>query len=186
MPSVNIFWDCRVLWRQSHHSFPLNNFFGILTCFFFSSTSQFKTHKRWLKSLSKHWKLLDREVSLTKAGVALEPVSSSPWFVLFFVSWAYVLILFWRLQKFLAVEEPKDFVYLLDNCPHDWLFLQCKAVVSHCFKLLGDLSFSMSSDLYKKSNYSDYKFTLNTLWVNLCYLRLELRFYALFFHLLLP
>ncbi|XP_044502306.1 sterol 3-beta-glucosyltransferase UGT80A2-like isoform X1 [Mangifera indica] len=27
--------------------------------------------------------------------------------------------------------EPKDFVYLLDNCPHDWLFLQCKAVVHH-------------------------------------------------------
>jgi hypothetical protein len=34
----------------------------------------------------------------------------------------------------------------------------------------------------KKNNYSDYKFTLNTLWVNLCYVRLELRFYALFFH----
>lgn len=28
------------------------------------------------------------------------------------------------------VAEPKDFVYLLDNCPHDWLFLQCSAVVS--------------------------------------------------------
>ncbi|GKU89664.1 hypothetical protein SLEP1_g3777 [Rubroshorea leprosula] len=28
------------------------------------------------------------------------------------------------------LAEPKDFVYLLDNCPHDWLFLQCKAVVS--------------------------------------------------------
>ncbi|KAG6592862.1 Sterol 3-beta-glucosyltransferase UGT80A2, partial [Cucurbita argyrosperma subsp. sororia] len=27
--------------------------------------------------------------------------------------------------------EPKDFVYLLDNCPHDWLFLKCKAVVHH-------------------------------------------------------
>ncbi|KMZ56048.1 Sterol 3-beta-glucosyltransferase, family GT1 [Zostera marina] len=25
----------------------------------------------------------------------------------------------------------KDSVYLLDNCPHDWLFLQCKAVVHH-------------------------------------------------------
>ncbi|XP_051142958.1 sterol 3-beta-glucosyltransferase UGT80A2-like isoform X2 [Andrographis paniculata] len=25
----------------------------------------------------------------------------------------------------------KDFVYLLDNCPHDWLFLQCAAVVHH-------------------------------------------------------
>ncbi|PAN36985.1 hypothetical protein PAHAL_7G022700 [Panicum hallii] len=31
-----------------------------------------------------------------------------------------------------TLAEPKDFVYLLDNCPHDWLFLQCKAVVSHC------------------------------------------------------
>ncbi|KAG7011314.1 Sterol 3-beta-glucosyltransferase UGT80A2, partial [Cucurbita argyrosperma subsp. argyrosperma] len=29
------------------------------------------------------------------------------------------------------LEESKDFVYLLDNCPHDWLFLQCKAVVHH-------------------------------------------------------
>lgn len=29
------------------------------------------------------------------------------------------------------VAEPKDFVYLLDNCPHDWLFLKCKAVVHH-------------------------------------------------------
>ncbi|PIA36154.1 hypothetical protein AQUCO_03400218v1 [Aquilegia coerulea] len=27
------------------------------------------------------------------------------------------------------LAEPKDFVYLLDNCPHDWLFLQCTAVV---------------------------------------------------------
>ncbi|XP_038979477.1 sterol 3-beta-glucosyltransferase UGT80A2-like isoform X2 [Phoenix dactylifera] len=27
--------------------------------------------------------------------------------------------------------EPKEFVYLLDNVPHDWLFLQCKAVVHH-------------------------------------------------------
>ncbi|CAO2837577.1 unnamed protein product [Amaranthus hypochondriacus] len=29
------------------------------------------------------------------------------------------------------LEEPKDFVYLLDNVPHDWLFLQCSAVVHH-------------------------------------------------------
>ncbi|KAI3874090.1 hypothetical protein MKW98_013751 [Papaver atlanticum] len=29
------------------------------------------------------------------------------------------------------MAEPKDFVYLLDNCPHDWLFLQCTAVVHH-------------------------------------------------------
>ncbi|XP_015892518.3 sterol 3-beta-glucosyltransferase UGT80A2 isoform X1 [Ziziphus jujuba] len=29
------------------------------------------------------------------------------------------------------LTEPKDFIYLLDNCPHDWLFLQCKAVVHH-------------------------------------------------------
>ncbi|KAG6657682.1 sterol 3-beta-glucosyltransferase UGT80A2 isoform X1 [Carya illinoinensis] len=28
-------------------------------------------------------------------------------------------------------SEPKDSIYLLDNCPHDWLFLQCKAVVHH-------------------------------------------------------
>lgn len=30
---------------------------------------------------------------------------------------------------FLPVAEPKDFIYSLDNVPHDWLFLQCKAVV---------------------------------------------------------
>ncbi|XP_026436825.1 sterol 3-beta-glucosyltransferase UGT80A2-like isoform X3 [Papaver somniferum] len=29
------------------------------------------------------------------------------------------------------MAEPKDFVYLLDNCPHDWLFLRCMAVVHH-------------------------------------------------------
>ncbi|KAJ8513776.1 hypothetical protein OPV22_004210 [Ensete ventricosum] len=29
------------------------------------------------------------------------------------------------------LAEPKDFVYSLDNIPHDWLFLQCKAVVHH-------------------------------------------------------
>ncbi|KAG6722117.1 hypothetical protein I3842_03G145300 [Carya illinoinensis] len=27
------------------------------------------------------------------------------------------------------LAEPKDSIYLLDNIPHDWLFLQCKAVV---------------------------------------------------------
>ncbi|XP_022718497.1 sterol 3-beta-glucosyltransferase UGT80A2-like isoform X2 [Durio zibethinus] len=30
-----------------------------------------------------------------------------------------------------SLAEPKDFVYLVDNCPHDWLFLQCVAVVHH-------------------------------------------------------
>ncbi|XP_044499883.1 sterol 3-beta-glucosyltransferase UGT80A2-like isoform X2 [Mangifera indica] len=29
------------------------------------------------------------------------------------------------------LTEPKEFVYLLDNCPHDWLFLQCSAVIHH-------------------------------------------------------
>ncbi|XP_078175353.1 sterol 3-beta-glucosyltransferase UGT80A2-like isoform X2 [Carex rostrata] len=29
------------------------------------------------------------------------------------------------------LKKPKDSVYLLDNVPHDWLFLQCKAVVHH-------------------------------------------------------
>ncbi|KAK6164268.1 hypothetical protein DH2020_001132 [Rehmannia glutinosa] len=32
---------------------------------------------------------------------------------------------------YISVAEEKDFVYLLDNCPHDWLFLQCAAVVHH-------------------------------------------------------
>ncbi|XP_010243988.1 PREDICTED: sterol 3-beta-glucosyltransferase UGT80A2-like isoform X2 [Nelumbo nucifera] len=29
------------------------------------------------------------------------------------------------------LAEEKEFVYSLDNCPHDWLFLRCKAVVHH-------------------------------------------------------
>ncbi|KAK4270277.1 hypothetical protein QN277_023331 [Acacia crassicarpa] len=29
------------------------------------------------------------------------------------------------------LAEPKESIYLLDNCPHDWLFLHCKAVVHH-------------------------------------------------------
>ncbi|KAL8029232.1 hypothetical protein ABFX02_14G213800 [Erythranthe guttata] len=29
------------------------------------------------------------------------------------------------------LAEEKESVYLLDNCPHDWLFLQCSAVVHH-------------------------------------------------------
>ncbi|KAL4609748.1 hypothetical protein ACB092_08G003800 [Castanea dentata] len=29
------------------------------------------------------------------------------------------------------LAEPKDFVQLLDNCPHDWLFPRCIAVVHH-------------------------------------------------------
>ncbi|KAF5795580.1 putative sterol 3-beta-glucosyltransferase [Helianthus annuus] len=29
------------------------------------------------------------------------------------------------------LAKSKDFVYLLDNVPHDWLFLQCSAVVHH-------------------------------------------------------
>ncbi|KAL3647659.1 hypothetical protein CASFOL_008627 [Castilleja foliolosa] len=29
------------------------------------------------------------------------------------------------------LAEEKDFVYLLDNVPHDWLFLQCASVVHH-------------------------------------------------------
>lgn len=29
------------------------------------------------------------------------------------------------------LAEPKESIYLLDNCPHDWLFLQCTAVVHH-------------------------------------------------------
>lgn len=28
-----------------------------------------------------------------------------------------------------AVAEPTEYVYLLDNCPHDWLFARCSAVV---------------------------------------------------------
>ncbi|KAK1309343.1 Sterol 3-beta-glucosyltransferase UGT80A2 [Acorus calamus] len=29
------------------------------------------------------------------------------------------------------LDEPKDSIYLLDNVPHDWLFLHCMAVVHH-------------------------------------------------------
>lgn len=29
------------------------------------------------------------------------------------------------------LAEPKESIYLLDNCPHDWLFPRCSAVVHH-------------------------------------------------------
>ncbi|VFQ92651.1 unnamed protein product [Cuscuta campestris] len=29
------------------------------------------------------------------------------------------------------LKEPKDFVYVVDSCPHDWLFVRCAAVVHH-------------------------------------------------------
>ncbi|XP_024541691.1 sterol 3-beta-glucosyltransferase UGT80A2 isoform X1 [Selaginella moellendorffii] len=29
------------------------------------------------------------------------------------------------------IKDPPDFIYLLDNCPHDWLFPQCAGVVHH-------------------------------------------------------
>lgn len=29
------------------------------------------------------------------------------------------------------LAEPADFIYTLDNCPHDWLFPRCAAVVHH-------------------------------------------------------
>ncbi|XP_056168114.1 sterol 3-beta-glucosyltransferase UGT80A2-like isoform X2 [Syzygium oleosum] len=29
------------------------------------------------------------------------------------------------------LAEPMEYVYLLDNCPHDWLFARCSAVVHH-------------------------------------------------------
>lgn len=36
----------------------------------------------------------------------------------------------WKEYGFLCpVAEPKEFVYVLDNCPHDWLFPRCMAVV---------------------------------------------------------
>lgn len=41
----------------------------------------------------------------------------------------FTLIILWYFS-FPSVAEMKDFVYLLDNCPHDWLFTQCAAVVS--------------------------------------------------------
>lgn len=46
------------------------------------------------------------------------------------------------------VEEPTDFVYLLDNVPHDWLFLQCKAVVS----FISFLGIDYIDSLYNRSN----------------------------------
>lgn len=30
-----------------------------------------------------------------------------------------------------SLAEPKESIYLLDNCPHDWLFPRCAAVVHH-------------------------------------------------------
>jgi hypothetical protein len=59
--------------------------------------------------------------------------------------------------ELLAVAEPKDSVYLLDNCPHDWLFLQCKAVVSHLW-VMTDLILTyyctlMEYELHVRSSY---------------------------------
>ncbi|CAB4283193.1 unnamed protein product [Prunus armeniaca] len=31
----------------------------------------------------------------------------------------------------MQMAEPSDSVYLVDNCPHDWLFQRCSAVVHH-------------------------------------------------------
>lgn len=39
------------------------------------------------------------------------------------------LIYYLNLLTISSVEEPKEFIYLLDNCPHDWLFFHCMAVV---------------------------------------------------------
>ena len=50
--------------------------------------------------------------------------------VLFF-SLLLILLRYFIEGCYFSVAEPKDYVYLLDNVPHDWLFLQCKAVVSH-------------------------------------------------------
>jgi hypothetical protein len=37
---------------------------------------------------------------------------------------------------FFPVTEPKDSIYSLDNIPHDWLFLHCKAVVRSSSSIL--------------------------------------------------
>lgn len=45
----------------------------------------------------------------------------------------------WKQYGFLClVAEPKEFVYVLDNCPHDWLFPRCMAVVKYfkCYLFL--------------------------------------------------
>uniref|UniRef100_A0A803KMW5 sterol 3beta-glucosyltransferase n=1 Tax=Chenopodium quinoa TaxID=63459 RepID=A0A803KMW5_CHEQI len=44
------------------------------------------------------------------------------------------------------LAEPKDFVYLLDNVPHDWLFLQCAAVIMFLSNL--DIFFSSQMEVH--------------------------------------
>lgn len=124
-------------------------------CLFFSLllmtpiSSQFQNQISWQESLSKHLKFLDREVSLTRVGAGLETVSykSSLTFVmlpcsslsealhvqLFIIK---IIIACACLTVLFSVEESKEFVYVLDNVPHDWLFLQCKAVVRSVFRCL--------------------------------------------------
>lgn len=45
------------------------------------------------------------------------------------MSCMYLPEFFFLFSFCMSVAEPKDFVYLLDNCPHDWLFSRCMAVV---------------------------------------------------------
>jgi hypothetical protein len=35
----------------------------------------------------------------------------------------YIHIFLTYIHNLMAVAEPKDLVYLLNNCPHHWLFL---------------------------------------------------------------
>lgn len=101
--------------------------------------SLFKSLEKWRRLLWRHSVSLNREASLTRAGVALGIVS-----IIFILHFIFVRLWMVGLLSnnskgyfFFPVAEPKDFVYSLDNVPHDWLFLQCKAVVSLRFNAYG-------------------------------------------------
>ncbi|KAL6002092.1 hypothetical protein ACLOJK_037540 [Asimina triloba] len=51
--------------------------------------------------------------------------------------------------------EPKEFVYLLDNCPHDWLFLHCMAVVHHGGAGTTAAGLRAASAVFLKFSYDD-------------------------------
>ena len=53
--------------------------------------------------------------------------------------WESCLHVWLHLLFLSSVAEPKESIYLLDNCPHDWLFPRCAAVVR-----LADRNFSVT------------------------------------------
>ena len=50
------------------------------------------------------------------------------------------------------MPEPKESIYLLDNIPHDWLFLRCKAVVRSSSSILSSAVLKIATTLENTIN----------------------------------